>query len=287
MAGAWAWQAHLLMIFQTAASPGVDRVAVGLSWLGNYDTYVYLICVVLIAGGSENATDLALLILLGMVSADFLKLVVASQRPFQVLPIRVLYRESAAGSAFPSGHAAVAAACYLWLADRLRTRVGRWSSALMAAPVGIGLSRLYLGVHWPIDVLAGWVIGILLFLFTVRYPEFISGQSQSASIFHVSSRFWWIVLAFAAGSFQLGADALEFFQFTIGLSAAAWIGPRIVRARTGRALLLRFAVAAAVLAAVDAMVNRLGLPSHVGMWMAIASACAVLLVGLSFAVADL
>ena len=36
----------------------VDRMAVGLSWLGNYDTYVYLICVVLIAGGSENATDL-------------------------------------------------------------------------------------------------------------------------------------------------------------------------------------------------------------------------------------
>ena len=157
MAGAWAWQAHLLLIFQTAASPAADRVAVGLSWLGNYDTYVYLICVVLIAGGSENATDLAILVLLGMVSADFLKLFVASQRPFEVLPLRALYRESAAGSAFPSGHAEVSAACYLWLADRLRKRVGRWSGALLAAPVGIGLSRLYLGVHWPIDVLAGWV----------------------------------------------------------------------------------------------------------------------------------
>lgn len=287
MVSLWAWQAHLLLLLQTAASPGVDRVAVALSWLGNYDTYIYIVCVVLIVGGSETATELAVLTLLGMVSADFLKLVVSSQRPFQVLPIRALYRESAAGSAFPSGHAEVAASCYLWLADKLWPRFGLRALTLVAVPVGIGLSRLYLGVHWPIDVLAGWIVGTLLFLVTVRSRESISGRTQARAGLYVSGKLWWIVLAFAAASRQLGIDTLEFLQFALGLSGAAWIGPRVMRARTGRVFVLRATVGAAVLAATYAMVDRLGPQSHTGVWIAVASACAVLLAGLLFSAADL
>ena len=68
MVSLWAWQAHLLLLLQTAASPGIDRVAVALSWLGNYDTYIYIVCVVLIVGGSENATELAVLTLLTLLT---------------------------------------------------------------------------------------------------------------------------------------------------------------------------------------------------------------------------
>ncbi len=66
---------------------------------------------------------------------------------------------------FPSGHATMSAVVFLTLAA-LHTRFQRTRAAsvfIMALAVLIallvGLSRIYLGVHWPSDVLAGWVLG--------------------------------------------------------------------------------------------------------------------------------
>jgi len=66
---------------------------------------------------------------------------------------------------FPSGHAADSAMVYLTLAMlvmptelRRSTRIFLLCSAITLTII-IGLTRLYLGVHWPSDVLAGWVFG--------------------------------------------------------------------------------------------------------------------------------
>lgn len=66
---------------------------------------------------------------------------------------------------FPSGHAMLAAVTYLTLGvlllrvtPRRRLRAYILSVAIILT-ILIGLSRLYLGVHWPTDVIAGWSIG--------------------------------------------------------------------------------------------------------------------------------
>jgi undecaprenyl-diphosphatase len=68
------------------------------------------------------------------------------------------------GFSFPSGHAVASAAFYPLLGWVLLRRrgvaagvVGYGTGALFALFVGVG--RLYLGVHWPSDVLAGWLLG--------------------------------------------------------------------------------------------------------------------------------
>lgn len=68
-------------------------------------------------------------------------------------------------SSFPSGHSTGAAAAYLTLGVLLarfeaRHRQKIFLVALAAlVTVAVGVSRVYLGVHWPTDVLAGWTLG--------------------------------------------------------------------------------------------------------------------------------
>jgi len=70
------------------------------------------------------------------------------------------------GFSFPSGHALASAAFYPLLAWVLAQRYPRRAGPLYALgfglPLAIGIGRLYLGLHWPSDVLAGWVLGGLL-----------------------------------------------------------------------------------------------------------------------------
>lgn len=61
-------------------------------------------------------------------------------------------------SSFPSGHATVAFACAVMLARTDR----RLAAPAFALAAGIAWSRVYVGVHYPLDVLAGAVLGVLL-----------------------------------------------------------------------------------------------------------------------------
>ena len=70
---------------------------------------------------------------------------------------------TAAGSSFPSGHAAQSLATYAALAIVVATvwRPARFAGWLAAAVIvlGVGWARVYLGMHWTTDVAAGWLIG--------------------------------------------------------------------------------------------------------------------------------
>lgn len=73
---------------------------------------------------------------------------------------------SASGYSFPSGHSLISMALYGFLAY-LVFRNSHWPGpgrvlgiGLILLPVLIGISRVYLGVHYPSDVLAGWAVGL-------------------------------------------------------------------------------------------------------------------------------
>ncbi|MGH3931294.1 MAG: phosphatase PAP2 family protein [Pseudonocardiaceae bacterium] len=99
--------------------------------------------------------------------SKLIKLAVARPRPLAVALV------DADGYGFPSGHSSAATAAWLALALALGAGTPRWgpkvalvSTALVIASL-VGLSRVYLGVHEPTDVLGGWSLGAL-WVVTVR-----------------------------------------------------------------------------------------------------------------------
>lgn len=95
------------------------------------------------------------------------------------------YIDSGLDRSFPSGHSAAGIYVYGALAvllivvgQRTGTAIAAWSGwLLLAFGVGIGLSRIVLGVHWTTDVLAGWALGSMVLLLVAaatrpddRYP---------------------------------------------------------------------------------------------------------------------
>ncbi|WP_432000193.1 phosphatase PAP2 family protein [Streptomyces sioyaensis] len=98
--------------------------------------------------------------LLGTGVQQAVKALVGRERPVWPDPV-----DSAGYAAFPSGHALsalVAGALVLWLL-RLHGVPRRWRWAARAvvavSVVGVGFTRVFLGVHWPSDVVGGWLLG--------------------------------------------------------------------------------------------------------------------------------
>jgi undecaprenyl-diphosphatase len=111
----------------------------------------------------------------GLALNDFLKMIFDRTRPALALPFMRVFTSS-----FPSGHAALSCVAYLTMAA-LVARASRTAAlGFYAMAVAIllvllvGLSRVYLGVHYPSDVLAGWCVGLAWVLMCWRVAEEIA-----------------------------------------------------------------------------------------------------------------
>lgn len=116
------------------------------------------VCLALAIGGHrERAVELAAAGGLAWCAAQGAKPLVGRARPYQADGATRLVAEPA-GSSWPSGHAAVAAA----MADTVAGRLAPGPRVLArTAALGVACSRLYVGVHHPSDVAAGAGIGVL------------------------------------------------------------------------------------------------------------------------------
>jgi len=98
-------------------------------------------------------------VLAGMQAFEVAKRFIARQRPVHGYAIDPTY-------AFPSGHATLAAAVCGTLAYVLwRERLVPGAAAIgagIALPVIVGISRVYLDVHWATDVVGGWLAGLIV-----------------------------------------------------------------------------------------------------------------------------
>ena len=106
-----------------------------------------------------GATALCAMVLGLLCTNVVLKHLVSRPRPYTVVEGLIPLLTSGDPNSFPSGHTCAAfAAGVAWFGT---AKKGGWRAAALIQAVLVGLSRLYVGVHYPSDVLAGAIIGTL------------------------------------------------------------------------------------------------------------------------------
>ena len=150
----------ILYWFQGLHNPVLDKFEVAVSSLGNAGILwiiLALLMVILCKDKKGGWSAGAALVLSGIIINLLIKPLVARDRPCwiadpstfaQLVPIPKDY-------SFPSVHSSAAFAFSVAIFPYYR----KWSIASLVLSVLIALSRMYLFVHWPTDVLAGWCIG--------------------------------------------------------------------------------------------------------------------------------
>jgi len=166
-----AFDERVLQFFRSPADPSLPA---GPAWLKDAmrdvtalgSTSVLTIIVVGVAGylavsGLRHAAAMVLgSVALGALLSNALKVAFSRPRPAFIPPDLLVFTAS-----FPSGHATLSAVVYLTLGALLcRTQsslaVKTFILCFATLLTGlVGLSRIHLGVHWPTDVVAGWLVG--------------------------------------------------------------------------------------------------------------------------------
>lgn len=154
----------------------LDKVMV---FITNYVIYLTMLLSFILAIKGKTAEKKAfLLIILGIPISILLimgiHLFIHEPRPFVTFNFIPL-ADNKPDLSFPSRHAtlmAVMAFSYLYFKSK-------WSIFFLALMLLVGISRIYVGVHYPLDILGGFMVGILAMLFAITFVRLIYRQQFS------------------------------------------------------------------------------------------------------------
>jgi len=159
------------------AIPGLGDFFLLIAEFGSELVFIGILFTLYWAVNKKEAILATYLLIFAFISNYWLKVIIAHERP----PVSNWYPGAdALNYSTPSGHSQLSASLYGWFTARVR----KWWMTLIAVVLTglVGISRIYLGVHFLGDVLLGWGIGIItvILLFYLENPirEFFSRYRQ-------------------------------------------------------------------------------------------------------------
>ena len=171
------WGADFIASVQALSSPWLDSLFAILTFLGNEEFYLILLPLVYWCIDRGAGVSLGYLSLFSAWINSLVKHLFKIPRP-GTLDSRVSALTEETSPSFPSGHAQGTLVNWGYLAYLLR-RPAFWILTLFVI-LGVGLSRVVLGVHFPQDILGGWLIGLVVLLLYILLEKpvarWLSGQ---------------------------------------------------------------------------------------------------------------
>lgn len=171
--------------------PWMEEMARDISALGGFTWITFATIVIAIYLWIDDKFRMALFLIAATASGALLSLVLKSffARP---RPDLVPHLSQVFTSSFPSGHSMIAAVVYLTMGSLLASVISNRTLKVYVLGVAVmlttavGLSRVYLGVHYPTDVLAGWMAGLVWALACWMIARLLQlrGQVETAATSH-------------------------------------------------------------------------------------------------------
>lgn len=160
-------------------SPLLSAIFIPITYMGNWQTITVLAAILLAIPKTRG--DIGLPFAVISLSSTVVYKVVKGifERPRPELDVRLIPQ---GGFSFPSGHSMNCIVCFGILIYLIRRycpncRIANILTVLLAILIiGIGTSRVYVGVHFPTDVLGGWSLGLAFLMGSILILEKIRGE---------------------------------------------------------------------------------------------------------------
>ena len=176
------WGIEFIVAIQAIRSPALDAFFQGVTFLGNAEFYLLLAPIFIWSVNYRLGARLGILLLLSAYINQALKELFMQPRPCEPRPDVCIDQADSYG--LPSGHAQNAIVFWGVIAQWIGT-AWAWIAAILLMLL-IGISRIYLGVHFPTDVFVGWAIGIVILgIYIVlgeRVEKWLGGLSLAVQI---------------------------------------------------------------------------------------------------------
>lgn len=156
------WEFDVLYWFQSLHHPVTDKLMLGITTLGNAGIFWIVLSLFMLFYCRDKRVGLTAVVslLLSLLIVNFvLKNSVARVRPCQIDTSVPLLIKSPKDYSFPSGHTSASFAAAVSIVQYAAYRRQGIAAILLASMIAV--SRMYLFVHFPTDILAGVFLGVL------------------------------------------------------------------------------------------------------------------------------